>query len=187
MKNLKTLAIALIGVTTLVSCSKDDNPILPVNEEEVITTVTTTLTNGASVIVLRSRDLDGDGPNAPVVTVSGNLAANTTYLGTVSFLNEIASPVDDITVEVLAEGVDHQIFFQPIPTGIGTFLYTDLDANGKPIGLQFTLQTGAAISGNVLVTLIHEPNKSASGVAAGNIANAGGETDAAVSYPVVVN
>ncbi len=182
MKNLKILIITLLGVTTLVSCSKDDGP---VNEEEVITTVTTTLTNGANVITLRSRDLDGDGPNAPVVTVSGNLTTNTTYTGTVSFLNEIASPTEDITVEVLEEGVDHQLFFQA-PTALGTFTYSDTDANGKPIGLQFTLVTGNASSGNLLVTLRHEPNKSAVGVAAGDITNAAGATDAAVTYPVVV-
>lgn len=187
MKNLKTLAITLLGITLLVSCNKDDNPIQPVNEEEVITTVTTTLIGGGQTITLRSRDLDGDGPNAPVVSVSGNLAANTTYTGTVTFLNEIANPINDITVEVLAEGVDHQLFFQPTPAGLGTFTYTDLDANGKPIGLQFTLLTGTTISGNLLVTLRHEPNKSAAGVSLGNIANASGATDAEVSYPIVVN
>ncbi len=183
MKNLKTLAIALIGITSLISCSKDDNN--PVNEEEVITTVTTTLTNGTNVITLRSRDLDGDGPNAPVITVSGNLVANTSYTGTVSFLNEIASPADNITTEVLEEGVDHQVFFQA-PSALGTFAYSDLDANGKPIGLQFTLTTTAAASGNLLVTLRHEPNKSAAGVSSGDITNAAGATDAAVSYPIVV-
>lgn len=85
MKYLNPAKILFLSATTLlaVSCSNDDNG--PVNEEEVITTVTTTLTGGGQVITLNSRDLDGDGPNAPVVNVSGNLAANTTYTGTVSF------------------------------------------------------------------------------------------------------
>jgi PBP1b-binding outer membrane lipoprotein LpoB len=39
MKNLKIIAIALVSVFSFSSCSNDD-PI--VNEEEVITTVTTT-------------------------------------------------------------------------------------------------------------------------------------------------
>jgi hypothetical protein len=168
----------------LVSCSNDDNG--PVNEEEVITTVTTTLTGGGQVITLTSRDLDGDGPEAPVVTASGNLATSTTYSGAITFLNETQSPVGDITVEVEEEGVDHQVFYQ-LPAGLGTINYTDLDLNGKPIGLTFTLTTGNAGTGNLTVTLRHLPNKSASGVATGDITNAGGATDALVTYPVTVN
>ncbi len=182
MKNLRILALTMIMIVSLNSCSKDDKA---VNEEEVITTVTTTLTGGGQVITLRSRDLDGDGPNAPVVTVSAPLTAGTTYTGTVSFLNEIANPVDNITLEILAEGVDHQLFFQA-PSALGTFAYSDMDANGRPIGLQFTLATGVATTGNLLVTLRHLPNKSATGVSVGDITNAGGATDAAVTYPIVV-
>ena len=183
MKNFRILAIAMITVVSLNSCSKDDNK--AVNEEEVITTVTTTLTGGGQTITLRSRDLDGDGPNAPVVTVSGPLMAGTNYVGAVTFLNEIANPVSNITTEVLAEGVDHQLFFQA-PSALGTFAYSDTDGNGKPIGLQFTLATGMATTGNLLVTLRHEPNKSAAGVAGGDITNAAGATDAAVTYPIVI-
>ncbi|UPT72193.1 MAG: type 1 periplasmic binding fold superfamily protein [Flavobacterium sp. JAD_PAG50586_2] len=175
--------ILAITAITFSSCSNDDNP---VNEEEVITTVTATLTNGVNVITLSSRDLDGDGPNAPVITVSGNLSANTTYSGTVSFLNETADPIDNITTEILEEGVDHQLFFQA-PSALGTFTYNDTDANGKPIGLQFSLLTGNAGSGNLTITLRHLPNKSASGVTGGDITNAGGATDAQVTYPIIIN
>jgi hypothetical protein len=155
-------------------------------EEMIITTVTTTLTGGGQVITLTSSDLDGDGPSAPVVTVSGNLAANTSYTGAVTFLNEIQHPAEDITSEVEAEGVDYQVFYQ-LASGLGTITYTDLDLNGKPIGLTFTLTTGNAGTGNLTVILRHLPNKSASGVASGDITNAGGSTDADVTYPVWVN
>ncbi|HBK82722.1 MAG TPA: type 1 periplasmic binding fold superfamily protein, partial [Flavobacterium sp.] len=37
------------------------------------------------------------------------------------------------------------------------------------------------------VTLIHKPNKTASGVEAGDITNAGGSRDAEVSFPISVN
>jgi hypothetical protein len=182
MKKLRILTIATVAIISLNSCSNDDKP---VNEEEVITTVTTTLTGGGQVITLTSRDLDGDGPNAPVITVSGNLTANTSYMGSTTFLNETETPAENITTEILDEGVEHQIFYQA-PSALGTFTYNDTDANGKPIGLQFTLLTGNAGTGNVTVTLRHEPNKSAAGVAAGDITNAGGSTDAVVTYPVVV-
>jgi hypothetical protein len=186
MKYLNPAKILFLSAITLlaVSCSNDDNG--PVNEEEVITTVTTTLTGGGQVITLNSRDLDGDGPNAPTITVSGNLTANTTYAGEVLFLNETVSPADNITLEVEEEGVDHQVFYQ-LPAALGTVTYTDVDLNGKPIGLAFTLTTGNAGTGNLTVTLRHLPNKSASGVASGDITNAGGATDASVTYPVTIN
>jgi hypothetical protein len=60
MKNLKIIAIALISVFSFSSCSNDDP--IAVNEGEVITTVTTTLTAGSQTVTLTSRDLDGDGP-----------------------------------------------------------------------------------------------------------------------------
>ena len=185
MKNSKIIAVALLSVLSFSSCSNDADPIA-VNEEEVITTVTTTLTAGSQTITLTSRDLDGDGPNAPVVTASGDLTVNTTYTGTVTFLNEIASPVEDITLEIKEEGVEHQLFFQA-PAAIGAFTYTDADGNGKPIGLTFTLKTGtAAVTGNIVVILRHEPIKNAEGVASGNITNAGGATDAQITYAVQV-
>ncbi|MCD8518568.1 MAG: type 1 periplasmic binding fold superfamily protein [Flavobacterium sp.] len=184
MKNLKLIALLVIPVLFSTSCSNDD---APVNEEEVITTVRTTLTGGGQVITLTSRDLDGDGPNAPVVTVSGNLVAGTTYTGSTEFLNELEDPAEDITVEVEEEGADHQVFYQ-LPSSIGTVTYTDTDANGRPIGLNFTLVAGTSgTTGTLTVTLRHLPNKTATGVAAGDITNAGGNTDAAVTFSVAVN
>lgn len=181
-KVAKILFISLTSIA-LASCSDDDNG--PINEEEVITTVITTLTNGTNTITLTSRDLDGDGPNAPVVTASGILEANTIYNGTIDFLNETVTPAESITVEIDEEAEEHQIFYQT-PSSIGTFGYTDFDSNGKPVGLNFTFTTGNAGSGNVIVTLRHLPNKSATGVASGDITNAGGATDALVTYPIVI-
>lgn len=185
MKNLKRIALFAIPAFFFVACSNDDNT--PVNEEEVITTITTTLTGGGQTITLTSRDLDGDGPNAPIVTVSGDLVAGTTYLGSTSFLNELANPVDNITTEVAEEGADHQLFYQ-LTASLGTVTYDDVDANGNPIGLAFTLVAGTSgASGNLIVTLRHLPNKTAAGVSTGDITNAGGSTDAEVSFPIVVN
>ena len=184
MKNLKLIALLVIPVLFSTSCSNDD---APVNEEEVITTVRTTLTGGGQVITLTSRDLDGDGPNAPVVTVSGNLIAGTTYTGSTEFLNELEDPSEDITVEVEEEGAEHQVFYQ-LASSLGTITYADEDINGNPIGLNFTLVAGTSgTTGTLTVTLKHLPNKTATGVAAGDITNAGGNTDAAVTFSVAVN
>lgn len=183
MKRFTISALALtIGL--LASCSNDDD-VTPVNENEVITTVTAAFTpqQGGTPIVLTSRDLDGDGPDAPVVTVSGNFAAGAVYNGTITFLNELASPAENITEEVHEESDMHQIFFQQ--SGLGTFAYADTDDNGHPVGLAFTYTAAAApATGTLTITLRHEPNKSGEGVPGGNITNAGGSTDAEVSFTV---
>ena len=185
MKNFRLLALFLATSLVITSCSKDDAP-TPVNEEELITTVTTTLVGGGQTIILTSKDLDGvEGSNAPVFTITGgDLVAGRTYTGSTTFLNESVSPTEDITEEVSAEGADHQVFYQ-LPATLGTITYDDVDANDKPIGLEFTLVAASpGVSNNLIVTLRHLPNKSADGVAAGNITNAGGTTDARVTFPV---
>jgi len=189
MKNLKLFGLLLFGMTTLVSCDDEDDKILlppVINEEELITTVIMTLTGGGQTITFTARDLDGDGPLAPEVNVSGPLAANTTYTGSVTFLNEAETPVEDITTEVVAEGKEHQVFYQ-FPTALGTLTYTDADADGRPIGVTFTFASGNVAAGDMIVTLRHKPSKAAAGVAAGNIENANGSTDASVVFPIVID
>lgn len=184
MKKLQVLSFVFLSILMASSCSNDDNP--PVNEEELITTVSVTFTGGGQIITFTSRDLDGDGPNSPVITqTGGNLENGVVYTGTVSFLNELVNPVEDITQEVAEEAEDHQVFYQ-ITNNLGTFTYTDLDADGKPIGLTFNFTANNSGTGDLVVTLKHLPNKSANGVASGDITNAGGETDATVTFPLIV-
>ncbi|CAL2086721.1 type 1 periplasmic binding fold superfamily protein [Tenacibaculum sp. 190524A05c] len=186
MKTIKLLAIACISAITFASCSDDENP-TPTNEEEVITTMTITLTPASgSAVTLQTRDLDGDGPNAPVVTVSGNLLANTTYTGAIVLLNETEDPAENVTTEVAEEADEHQFFYSA--TGISpTFTYAGTnDSNGNPVGINFSVATGAAGTGTITVTLRHEPNKTATGVSGGDITNAGGETDIEATFNVTV-
>jgi hypothetical protein len=183
MKKLKFLPIMLVAISITSSCDNDPKE---VNEEEVITTVTTTLMAGTTTIILKSKDVDGDGPTLPVVSVSGDLKINTRYTGTTTFMNELKTPAENITNEIKEEGIEHQLFYQ-VPAAIGAFTYTDKDSNNRPLGLEFELRTGAAAAtGALTVTLKHKPNKSAAGVNSGDIKNAGGSTDAEVSFPVKV-
>ena len=62
----------------------------------------------------------------------------------------------------------------------------DFDGDGNPVGLANILTTGSAGSGNLTVTLKHEPDKSASGVSDGDMTNAGGETDISVTWVITV-
>ncbi|TMM57589.1 type 1 periplasmic binding fold superfamily protein [Maribacter algarum] len=172
----------LISSSLFVGCSDDDDPPAPVNEEEVITTMNVTLTAaGATAITLQSQDLDGDGPNAPTISVSGDLTASTTYAGTIELLNETESPAEDITEEVEAEADEHQFIFGPSGS-IASIAYTDEDGNGNPVGINFTLTTGDAGTGSLQITLRHEPTKPNDGTLAG----AGGETDIAQTFNLTV-
>jgi len=189
-RKAKFCGIALVALVTF-SCSNDDNDAPPVNEEELITTVTAIYTpqGGGTAITLQYKDLDGEGANAPVVTVSGPFAKNTTYNGTVTFKNELASPAEDITPEIVAEGTDHQLFYQK--TGnLAPFIYgsaaSNFDSNGKVIGLQSVFATTGAAAGTLTITLRHTPNKNGANVAAGDITNAGGSTDAEVTFDISV-
>ena len=191
MKNIfqtKSLILTsvFISLISIMSCSDDpEDPIIE-NEEEVITTLTYTLTpsEGGSAVVLSYQDLDGDGANEPTIT-NGTLSAETTYSGALTLLNETESPAESITEEIEEEDADHQFFFVTTVSGLSV-AYADTDDDGNPVGLASTLTTGAAGSGNLTVTLKHEPDKSASGVSDGVITNAGGETDISVTWTITV-
>jgi len=188
MKTLKNTLFLVLATVVFSACSSDDDNPLPVNEEEVITTLTATLTpvGGGASITLQSLDLDGDGPNVPVITVSSPLAVNTTYNGSLELLNETESPAESINEEIEEEDDEHQFFFQA-SNAIATFTYVDYDENGNPVGLEFTATTAAtAGSGNITITLRHEPSKDATGVSDGDITNAGGETDFQAIFPVTL-
>ena len=184
--SIYTRALLLLAVSAfmLASCSDDDPD--PVNEEEVITTMTITLTpTGVAVIrpiILQSRDLDGDGPNPPVVTVDGNLTANTTYNGVIVLLNETETPAEDITVEVREEAEEHQFFFTVSSGMDATASYDSFDGDGNPLGTEFFLEAGDASTGSFAVTLRHKPKKPNDGT----LSDAGGETDITQTFPLVI-
>lgn len=183
----KITLLSLLSLAILAGCNKD-NP-TPPNEQELITTVSLTLVDSATglqTITLSFRDLDGDGGAAPVIT-GGVIAPFTTYNGRLDLLNEQLVPAVSITDEIEAEAEEHQFFIQPTPGSLFSyFRYLDTDANGKPVGITFRLNSGASGSGNLTVILRHQPDKSASGVSEGDVTNAGGETDVEVTFPLSI-
>lgn len=177
-------AILALPLVLLFSCGDDEEPMI-INQEELITTLTYDLTpvDGGTTVQISFQDLDGDGDGAPVV-VGGTLAANTEYNGTIGLLDQSTTPEEVITTEVQEEDDEHQLFFS---TAMNlTISYEDMDENSLPLGLQTKLTTGDAEEGNLTITLIHEPEKTESGVSAGDITNAGGETDIQVTIPIKV-
>jgi len=181
---IKTLAILSV-LAVFTACSDDDDSPEVILEEELITTMELTLTNMAdpsNVVTFSSVDLDADGPNVPVVTVTGNLMANSNYTGDISFLNEAESPAEDVTLEIRELEDEHEVFYV---SSIADFLSSkngDLDGNGYPVGLETTFETGAAATGTLQVVLRHEPLKPNDGT----LADAGGSTDIEVTFDVTI-
>ncbi len=188
MRSLKSLSLVVFTGLLFTACSNDDNDNgdlpEPVNEEEVITTMTVTLTPDASgnAVTLKKFDADGDGPEAPKVTVSGNLAAGATYAGSIVLLNETVNPADIITKEVEEESNEHQFFYNACGELDVTTEYGNIDDNGNPLGTKFTLIAGEASTGTLTITLRHEPKKPNDGT----LADAAGETDADATFSITV-
>ena len=181
MKTMKFLTATVFVSLLFIGCSDDDAP-EAVNEEEVITTLTVTLVpeDGGTEVILQTRDLDGDGPNAPVIT-TGNLAAGVTYVGSIVLLNETEEEPENITEEVEEESDEHQFFYTTTGGLDVTTTYNNFDNADNPLGTQFTLVAGAVSSGTLTFTLRHEPTKPNEG-----LEDAGGETDISAEFEVSV-
>lgn len=183
MKTVKFLSTTIFATALIFSCSSDDESTPePVLEEEVITTMTITLeADGQADVILQTQDLDGDGPDLPVVTVSGNLSSNTNYSGSITLLNETEDPAENMTLEIEEEDLAHQ-FFYSVGSGLDAQTdYNDADSEGNPLGLDFVLSTYSASSGSITFTLRHEPNKPNMG-----LEDAGGETDIEATFNVSI-
>ncbi len=189
MNTRKFISMLSIAGLFVASCSDDDDAPTPVNDEEVITTMTVSLTAaGEDTVTLSFFDEDGaDGPSAPVPTISGPLSASTTYTGAITVLNATENPPELVNEEIEGEADEHQFFYITDDLGITTTYtdqecdYTDDPCEGSftnPVGLTFELTTTATTGAAQLrFVLRHQLNKEAQGVADGDIVNAGGSPD----------
>jgi hypothetical protein len=180
MKKVTTL---ILGTVLLLSaCKKSDAD--KGNEEELITTVTLNFTelgtNNVRTFVFK--DLDGDGGAAPTLFQTITLQPNKSYSLAATFTNEAVSPAEDITAEIVREGVDHQIYY--VSSGAANIAVGNLntDANGRPLGTTGRALTDVAGTGFLTTTLKHKP-----GIKANNDPITVGETDIEIKWPVVVN
>ncbi len=142
-------------------------------ETELITTVTLTFSApGADPITASFDDPDGDG-GASGTSEPITLAANTAYTLQIEFFNGHQTPPDPIHEEVAAEAEEHQVLVYgssvtgPSSQGDGLLVHafadveSDYGANAVgedlPVGLQNTLDTSAAGTGELRVMLRHLP------------------------------
>lgn len=186
MTPTKLLTFCALCLLVFATSCKDDEIVDPPVQPELITTLTYTLTpeGGGDAVVLSFQDLDDDGPMAPVIQ-NGTLENGTTYNGELTFLNESIDPSENITEEIEAEDEEHQVFFTTNNDFI-TVTYDDMDSENNPVGLSSKLTTSQIGTTDLTITLRHEPNKAGENVSAGDITNAGGETDIEVTFDVEI-
>lgn len=180
----KPLHMAFLFFAGMISACTPD-PIEPpadTNEEEIITTLTLTLTDSADAaktVTATFRDADGEGGNTPTID-SLKLDANTTYFATVTLLDETKSPAVDISEEVEEEANEHQLFYSAGNVNVA-FYYEDKDSNNPPLplGLNTKWRTGNAGTGTVRIILKHQPNTKSNNINSG-------ETDIDITFPTLI-
>lgn len=178
MKHMKLFAIVILSGLLLAGCKKKDDHS---DEEENITTVKVTLTpvTGGTPQTFTWKDIDGPGGNAPVIDQIV-LAASIPSTCSLQFLDESKTPAEDKTPEIIAEGKDHQVYYEP--TGVSLTVTTlNNDANGLPLGNTSFWGNAGAGNGSMKITLKHKPGQKASGDPVTK-----GETDIEVVFPVKI-
>lgn len=146
-------AVSLIAA--LAACGESTTE--PGGEQEVISRVTLTLTQAGTSTTVTSYidDPDGNGPQSPSAQVGPlRLVPGATYSGTIKFENRLVSPAEDITKEVQEEANEHRVFYTVTGSGL-TVTTTDLDPQGRPLGLKFNTVAGASGTGTLRVVLCH--------------------------------
>ena len=195
--------VFLAALTTSLFASCQDSTPYQGNEGEVITTVELRFVpaGGGEAIVATFDDPDGDGGDPP--TVDNIALPPGEYDLSLKFENRLEMPPEDITVEIMDEGFQHQIFFTGSAvdgpstdnaTGPLVLAYDDLDVNQLPIGLQNTVRAREGM-GEMIVTLRHLPpigetpvktSTLASELRESGFSGIGGESDVQVRFQVQV-
>lgn len=187
---MKFFASLLLCLTLVVSCSDDDDAPLPPNEEEVITDVTYTFVNDANAadtVVLDFEDSDGpEGPNAPVLNVTGAFTAGATYTATVEIFNSIEG--EDITEEVVEDEPDEHFFIYASTVDM-TFARSANDVvrtDGNSLGFETTWTANTAGMGTITAQLWHESETVDDSANGGLGAQTGGEDDFDITWNVEI-
>jgi hypothetical protein len=198
MKNLKKGALYLLTLMAFgfASCKSEDPT--KENDGEVITDVTLKFqelnaSNAlvGSVLSFKASDPQGIEVGKTPTIQSINLAKGKKYQMTIEVTNGIKG--EDLTQEILTEAAAHQFFFlgQVFESNIFSIQYAD--AGGVALGLKNTVTVSISPgtnNSNMRVVLRHDLNKSFPGASSptfANFAQAGGETDLDITFPVILN
>ncbi len=198
MKNLRKVSLYLVALLAFgfASCESDDPT--KENDGEVITDVTLKFqeldaSNAlvGSVLSFKASDPQGIEVGKTPTIQSISLAKGKKYQMTIEVTNAIKG--EDITQEILTEAAAHQFFFLGQVFESSFFSIQYADAGGVALGLK-TIVTVSSSTGtnnsNMRVVLRHDLNKSFPGASSptfANFAQAGGETDLDITFPVILN
>ena len=192
---LYLIAFALVPFA-FSSCSSDDP--VPENDGELITDVTLTFqeldaSNNpvGTPFDFTASDAEGIeiGSTPTVETVT--LAKGKKYQMTIEVYNSVAG--EDITEEISEESDEHQFYFLGsafVGTPILTYLYDD--QGGIKLGLKGLVtvaETPVSNNGNMQILLRHALDKNYPGAENPNFTNyaqAGGESDLDIVFPVII-
>ena len=201
---MRTLVFILFSSLLFTGCDDVENDHDHDHDQEVITTVVLSFEdgNGGDTQTFEWADPENDG-NPLVDDIV--LTAGSSYSVSIAFLNELEDPAEDLTEEIADEGDEHQIFFtgsavQGPATGtnaeaIVEHSYADEDSSGLPLGLENTISTLGAGSGELVLTLRHMPLENgasvktagvAEEVANGGFESIGGDNDVQITFAIEV-
>ena len=198
MKNLKKVSLYLLILVAFgfASCQSEDPT--KENDGEVITDVTLKFqelnsSNAlvGSVLSFKASDPQGIEVGKTPTIQSVSLAKGKKYQMTIEVTNAIKG--EDITQEILTEAAAHQFFFLGQVFDSSFFSIQYADAGGIALGLKTTVTVSSSTgtnNSNMRVVLRHDLNKSFPGASNPNFANfaqAGGETDLDLTFPVILN
>lgn len=198
MKNLKKVSLYLLALLAFgfASCESEDPE--KENEGEVITDVTLKFqelnaSNAlvGSVLSFKASDPQGIEVGKTPTVQSISLTKGKKYQMTIEVTNSIEN--EDITKEILEEAAEHQFFFLGPVFSSNIFSIQYADAGGIALGLKNTVTVSSSPGTNnssMRVVLRHDLNKSFAGAnnpTFANFAQAGGETDLDITFPVILN
>jgi hypothetical protein len=187
-------AIMILFLSLFTAC-KDVHDHDHDHDHELISTVVLTYTDEAGEE--SSFHWNDMGGTADVEIDDIVLSANTVYQLDVHFFNELEEEPEDLTSEIKSEGSEHQVFFtgNAITENLLLHSYSDNDENNLPIGLTNSMESAAAGSGELTVTLRHMPLEDGNTIKEENLqeivleegfGNIGGANDVSVTFPVTV-
>lgn len=162
MKTSKLFIAAMFCLTLITSCSDDDDNPPPVNPVELFTNVTLTFTNDADandVVVLENIAPDGQG-GTNNSTISGPFTSGATYSLELA-ATDASDPndVDDLLNDDVIPEADEHFFVYGLNNLNFTMTRNASDVVGldnNKIGVETTWVAGAASTGNLSITLVHE-------------------------------
>jgi hypothetical protein len=198
MKNLRKVSLYLVALLAFgfASCESEDPE--KENDGEVITDVTLNFqelnaSNAlvGSVLSFKASDPQGIEVGKTPTVQSITLTKGKKYQMTIEVKNSIEN--EDITKEILEEAAAHQFFFLGQVFDSSFFSIQYADAGGVALGLKTIVTVSSSIgtnNSNMRVVLRHDLNKSFPGASSptfANFAQAGGETDLDITFPVILN